>query len=108
MCLKNFFDDDKKFYLQNKFFVSNQNFTTKHVKIVKNSRFFHVFFCLNCQIPDISRLSGNPVYTVTCHLSTNFEHNAVYQTSSECMENFGLFTYIEPNTNMLKATKVLK
>ena len=40
----------KKYYLDDRFFVSNQNFTTLHVKVVKNSR----FFCLNCQIPDFS------------------------------------------------------
>ena len=34
------FDDDKKFYLHDKFFVSNWNFTAKHVKIVKNSGIF--------------------------------------------------------------------
>ena len=33
----------KKFDLYNRLFVSNRNFTTKHVKIVKNSRFFQVF-----------------------------------------------------------------
>ena len=61
----------KKIYLYDRFFVSNQNFTTEHVKIVKNSRFFvqnsrffNVFFknsqipdsfCLHCQIPGFSR-----------------------------------------------------
>ena len=30
----------KKVYLYDKSFVPNQNFTTEHVKIVKNSRFF--------------------------------------------------------------------
>ena len=30
----------KKFYLYDRFFVSNQDFTTKHIKNVKNSRFF--------------------------------------------------------------------
>ena len=33
----------KKSYLHDIFLVSNQNFTTKHVEIVKNSRFFQVF-----------------------------------------------------------------
>ena len=28
-------DDDKNFYLHDKFFVSNRKFTTEHVKIVK-------------------------------------------------------------------------
>ena len=41
----------KKSYLYDKFFVSSQNFTTKHVKIVKNSR----LFCLNSQIPGFSK-----------------------------------------------------
>ena len=64
----------KKSYLYDIFFVSNRNFTTEHVKIVKNSKFFQVFrskfqvfpglfkisqipgftrffFCLDCQIP---------------------------------------------------------
>ena len=34
------FDDDKNFYLYDRFFESNQNFTTEQVKIDKNSRFF--------------------------------------------------------------------
>ena len=41
------------FYLYDKFFVSNRNFTTQHVKIVKNFR----FLSLNCQIPGFSRLT---------------------------------------------------
>ena len=41
---KKIFDDNKKIYLYDRFFVSNQNFSTKHVKIVKNSRFFQAFF----------------------------------------------------------------
>ena len=67
----------KKNYLQDRFFVSKRNFTTKHVKIVKkyqrfpeflkifvqNSGFFLIsqipgFSCLNCQIPGISRFPG--------------------------------------------------
>ena len=36
-------EDDKKNYLYDKLFVSNRNFTTKNVKIVKNSRFFERF-----------------------------------------------------------------
>ena len=56
----------KYFYLYDKFFVLNQNFTAEHVKIVKipgfpgflvifvqNSRFF-----LNSQIPYFSRFPG--------------------------------------------------
>ena len=41
MCLKQkkIFDDEIC-YLHDKFFVSNPNFTAKHVKIVKNTRFF--------------------------------------------------------------------
>ena len=31
--------DDKKSYLYDRCFVSNQNFTAEHAKIVKNSRF---------------------------------------------------------------------
>ena len=31
---KKFSDDDKKIYLFGRLFVSNQNFTTKHIKIV--------------------------------------------------------------------------
>ena len=38
----NFFDDDKKSYLCERFSLLNQNYTTEHVKIVKNSRFFQV------------------------------------------------------------------
>ena len=64
----------KMFYIDDRFFESNRNFTTKHVKIVKIpgflvifvqipgfSRFFskflkfQFFFCLNCQIPGFSR-----------------------------------------------------
>ena len=41
---KKFFDDDKIFYLYDRFFVSNRNFTTEHVKIVKNSKFFPGFW----------------------------------------------------------------
>ena len=33
------FNDDKKFYFYDRFFVSNQNFTTKHVLDVQKSRF---------------------------------------------------------------------
>ena len=36
---KKIFDDDKSFYLYDRFFESNQNFTTVHVKIDK----FQVF-----------------------------------------------------------------
>ena len=36
--------DDKKSYLYDKFFVSNQNFTTEKVKVDKNSRFLQVFW----------------------------------------------------------------
>ena len=37
------FDDEIFFYLYDRFFVSNQNFTTGHVKIIKSSSFFQVF-----------------------------------------------------------------
>ena len=36
--IKKFFDDDQKLYVR--FFVTNGNFITKHVKTVKISRFF--------------------------------------------------------------------
>ena len=48
----------KKSYLYDKLFVSNENFTTENVKIIKNSRFFSKFLkfqdfpgylCLNCR-----------------------------------------------------------
>ena len=52
------FDEDKKKYQLDRFFVSKLNFTTKSVKIVENSRFFQVFFYLNCQIPGFSRFPG--------------------------------------------------
>ena len=44
MCfiIKLKFEDYIKSYLYDRFFVSNLNFTTEHVKIVKNSRFFQV------------------------------------------------------------------
>ena len=51
---KKFFDDDKYIYLYDRIFVSNRNFTTKYVKIVKNSRFF-------LPLLSNSRLRGNPV-----------------------------------------------
>ena len=46
MCfkIKKKFDDDKKSCLFDRIFVSNQNFTTENVKIIKNSRFFQVIF----------------------------------------------------------------
>ena len=59
----------KDFYLYERFFVSNKNFTTEHRKIIKNSRFFKVFFkffqnpgflCLNCRIPGFSMFPGKP------------------------------------------------
>ena len=59
--MKKNFDDDKKSYLYDNFFLSNQNFATEHVK---NSRFFVFnfsncrFFCLNCQIQGFFRLPG--------------------------------------------------
>ena len=52
----------KIFDLYGRFFESNRNFTTEHVKIVKIPR----FFCLNCQIPCFSKFPGKvatlPVY----------------------------------------------
>ena len=46
MCflIKKMFDDNKKSYLYDGFFVLNRNFTTEHDKIVKHSRFFQIFF----------------------------------------------------------------
>ena len=46
----------KENYLYDRLFVSNQNFTTEHVKIVQNISFFFNlsnsrFFNLKCQIP---------------------------------------------------------
>ena len=37
------FDDDNLFYLYDKFFESNRNFTIKHVKIVKILGFSRLF-----------------------------------------------------------------
>ena len=56
----------KKFYLYDRIFESNLNFTTEHVKIVKIpgfcsdfcSKFQVFFFCLNCQFPGFSRIPG--------------------------------------------------
>ena len=45
----------KKIYSYDRIFVSNQNFSAEHVKNVKNSRFFQVFFKIS-QIPGFSRL----------------------------------------------------
>ena len=39
----------KKFYLYDRLFVSNRNFTTKQIKFVRNSRFLLVF-CLKFQV----------------------------------------------------------
>ena len=62
------FDDDKKSYLYDRFFVSNLNYCTEHLKIDENSRFFQIFcskfqvfqsfFSINCQIPDFSKFKG--------------------------------------------------
>ena len=47
-----------------RFFVSNLNFSTENVKIIKNSRFiFKIsqipgYFCTNCRIPGFSRFPG--------------------------------------------------
>lgn len=41
---KNIFNDDKTSDLYDIFFISNRNFTTENIKIVKNPR----FFWLNC------------------------------------------------------------
>ena len=56
----------KKFFLYGRFFVSNRNFTTEYVKIVKNSRYFQGFFKIS-QIPGFLALivkfqgfPGNP------------------------------------------------
>ena len=45
MCflIKKKFDDDKKCYLYDRILVSNRNFTTENVYMIKNSRFFQVF-----------------------------------------------------------------
>ena len=40
----------KKSYLYDRFFVSNQNFTTDNVKIIKNSRFFQVIFAQTVEL----------------------------------------------------------
>ena len=61
-----FFDDAKKSCLYDRFTVSNGNFTTEFVKVLKNSKFFKVFskflkfqvFSLNCQISGFSMFPG--------------------------------------------------
>ena len=69
MCfvIKKKFDVTKKIYIKDRFFVSNQNFTTEHVKVAQNSRFFSKFlkfqvfpgfFYLNCQIQGFSMFPG--------------------------------------------------
>ena len=42
MCflIKKFFDDEEKILFIDRFLVSNRNFTTENVKIIKNSRLF--------------------------------------------------------------------
>ena len=47
----------KKNYLQDRFFVSKRNFTTKHIKIVQNSRFFKD---IRSKF-QVSRFFGHPV-----------------------------------------------
>ena len=42
----------KKSYLYDIYF--EPNFSIEFIKNVKNSRFFQVFYCLNCQILDFS------------------------------------------------------
>ena len=44
------FDDEKKFYLYDRFFQTNRNFTTEHVKIMKIPGFSKIFFKIS-QIP---------------------------------------------------------
>ena len=43
--------NNDKILIYDRFFVSNRNFTTEHVKIVKSFRLFHVLF----KIPDFTR-----------------------------------------------------
>ena len=48
--IKIFYDDDKKLIYMIDFLCLNQRFTTKHIKTVKNSRFFYVKKNLNTSI----------------------------------------------------------
>ena len=48
-----FFDDNKKYYLYDRYVVSNQNFTNEHDKVTKNLGFSRSFICLGCQVQDL-------------------------------------------------------
>ena len=57
----------KKIHFYDRFFVSNQNFTTEHVKLIKFQVFFNIaqipgfsksFYCLNCQFPGFSKFQA--------------------------------------------------
>ena len=60
LLIKSIFDDDKFFLSTQYIFVSNTNFTTSHLTVIKNSR----FFSLNFQIPGFSRIPGFCGYPV--------------------------------------------
>ena len=60
----------KMFYLCNRFFVSSRNFSTEHVKTVKNSS----FFCLNCQIPGV-QVKWQPCIYNTDYLVLNVKYS---------------------------------
>ena len=52
MCflIKKKYNDEKEFFFNDRLFVFNRNFTTEHIKIVKNSRFFEVKKNLKFQV----------------------------------------------------------
>ena len=59
--MKKNIDDDNFFYLYNRFFESNQNFTTEYVKTV-NIPGFLVIFIQNSRFFQDSRFFGNPEF----------------------------------------------
>ena len=73
----------KKSHLYKKKIVSNQNFTTEYVKVLKNSRILDIFvqnsrlFNLNRQIP------GFPGFLVTLYI-TNFRSSSNHMQSYWC------------------------
>ena len=60
---KKIFDDDKSFYLYDRFFESNQNVTTVNVKIVKIPGFFSDFFS---KFPKLQVFLGSQVKWQPC------------------------------------------
>ena len=61
-----------KFYLHDKLFVSNQSFTAKDIKIIKNSRFFKVFLRFLFKTPDFFQNFSNSSFFLPKLSSSRF------------------------------------